>query len=120
MTVPEVALRPRAHSLAALSLIAMVACDPGPGPSGACSDGAIIDDGACLEDVGLYYQPCSGKVVAELPLGDCPAQHCARTAYAVCNGREWGACVCSIPSGYEVVDAGFFGPEGGSEGSAEP
>jgi hypothetical protein len=108
----------RAWLLFVVTAGATQACNAGPAESPSC-DGALSSDGACQDDVGLYYQPCSGKVVAPIPALDCPTRGCSGpSAYAVCNGKEWGPCACAIPPGYEVVDAGFFGPEGGSEGGA--
>jgi hypothetical protein len=104
------------RSLVLVMLVALGSCDSGSAVQDSCRDGAVAEDGPCLEDVGLYYQPCSGKVVAVIPAGDCPGKGCgASSAYAVCNGKEWIPCSCSIPPGYTLVDAGFFGPEGGSE-----
>jgi len=106
---PELAL-----GLAALALLASGSCGGGRTPGSACADAA------CPEDAPLYAQPCSGKIVASLPAQDCPAQACSGpTAYAVCNGEVWSRCACSVPPGYSLVDAGFFGPEGGAEGGAE-
>jgi hypothetical protein len=105
------------RSLVLLILAALGSCDAGSAVQDSCGDGALADAGPCVEDGGVYYQPCSGKIVSAIPGGDCPGQNCgASTAYAVCNGKDWVPCSCSIPPGYTLVDAGFFGPEGGSEG----
>jgi hypothetical protein len=95
-----------------LGLLVAGACTSFPGGlHGTCGDAAV-----CPEDASLYAQPCTGKVVAALPAGDCPALDCmGRVAYAVCNGADWASCACHIPPGYSLVDAGFFGPEGGAE-----
>lgn len=104
------------RSLVLVMLVALASCDAGSAVEDSCRDGAVAEDGSCLPDVGVYYQPCSGKVVAAIPAGDCPGQACATSsAYAVCNGKDWVPCSCAIPPGYTLVDAGFFAPEGGSE-----
>jgi hypothetical protein len=87
-----------------------------------CADGAVLEDDACV-NLSSPQLSCSGKIVTEIPPGDCPEQTCSGpSAYAVCNGKDWVPCSCVIPPGYPLVlDAGFFGPEGGDgETTPEP
>jgi len=71
-------------------------------------------DGACGPPAVPFCEGCDGSVVARVPPVDCPAESCPGSiVYGVCVDSCWGTCSCSIPSGYTLVDAGFFAPEAG-------
>lgn len=101
-----------AFSSVALAFAALASCN---GSTPSCDDGEVVGpDGGCIASPGPYCQPCTGKVAAALPTGDCPSQDCPPPhAYAVCTESCWSACACTVPPGYELVDAGFFAAEGG-------
>jgi hypothetical protein len=96
-----------------VSTLALASCGS-DSTAGSCADGSVVEDGACVH-LSSPQLPCTGEIVTEIPKGDCPEQPCSGAhAYAVCNGEDWVPCACSIPPGYTLIlDAGFFGPEGG-------
>jgi hypothetical protein len=86
-----------------------------------CDEGQVRSpDGGCAVAAPPYCQPCSGAIASELPAGDCLAQACIRTAYALCEDSCWSACSCTVPEGYTLVDAGFFAPEAGDAAEEAP
>jgi hypothetical protein len=99
----------------ALGFAFVASCGTTQADSTSCEEGEFAGpDGSCVPRGKPYCQPCSGNIASALPAYDCPAQQCpSKGAFAVCQDSCWSNCACSIPPGYELVDAGFFGSEAG-------
>jgi hypothetical protein len=97
----------RAHRFAAvgaLVVLAFLACVADRSTTGTISLGA-----------------CVGNVAKEIPASECPASCSGAEAYALCDGKTYTTCACSLPGGFKLVDGdGGMDAEPESDGSVSP
>jgi hypothetical protein len=52
--------------------------------------------------------PCVGNVAKKIPASECPATCTESVVFALCDGKAYSSCSCSLPSGFmlAIADAG--------------